>query len=100
MPDEEKGNLIIAGHSGNSYISYFKNLHKLSFGSIANVYYKGKVYKYKLVNQNEIDKTGTAHIKRNAEKTVLTLITCKHNTNKQLLFIYELININKSYKKY
>ena len=93
MPDEDKGNLIIAGHSGNAYISYFRNLNKLNYGDIATIFYNGKTYNYKLVNSYEIEKIGTAHIKRNAEKTTLTLITCKHNTNKQLVFIFELNEI-------
>ena len=50
MPDEDKGNLIIAGHSGNAYISYFRNLNKLSYGDIATVYYNERTYNYKLVN--------------------------------------------------
>ena len=54
MPDEDKGNLIIAGHSGNAYISYFRYLNKLSYGDIATVYYNGRTYNYKLVNTYEI----------------------------------------------
>ena len=52
---------------------------------------KGKDYVYRMVNSYEIEKNGYAHILRNAEKTTLTLITCKHNTNKQLIVICELI---------
>ena len=73
--------------------TYFRNLNKLSYGDIATVYYNGRTYNYKLVNTYEIEKTGTAHIKRNGEKNTLTLITCKHNTNKQLVFIFELNEI-------
>lgn len=39
MPNVKNGNLIIAAHSGNSYISYFKNLYKLSNDDIAYVYF-------------------------------------------------------------
>ena len=39
----------------------------------------------------DIDKTGTANIVRNAEKNTLTLITCRHNTNKQIVYICELV---------
>ena len=39
----------------------------------------------------DIEKTGTANIIRNKEKTTLTLITCRHNTNKQIVVICELI---------
>lgn len=89
MPDEEKGNFILAGHSGTSYISYFKNLPKLSIGDISYVYYNGGRFQYKLVNSYEINKNGKANIIRNGEKTVMTLITCKHNTEKQIVYIFE-----------
>lgn len=91
MPDKDKGNFIIAGHSGNSYFSYFKNLPNLSIGNKAYVYYNERRYEYKLVNIYEILKTGTATIIRNNEKTTMTLITCKPKTNKQLVFIFELM---------
>lgn len=94
MPDVENGNLIIAGHSGNSYISFFRNLNKLNSGDQAKIYYNGKTYTYSLMNDYEIEKNGLAHIKRNKYKNTLTLITCKHNTNKQLVFIFELDKID------
>ena len=90
MPDEEKGNVILAGHSGNSYVSFFKNLEKLNNGDIAYIFYNGNKFSYKLVNFYEIEKTGFANIIRNQEKETLTLITCKHNSNKQYIFIFEL----------
>lgn len=93
MPDIENGNVIIAAHSGNSSISFFRNLPKLNADDNAIIYYQGKTYIYKLVNNYEIEKTGTANIKRNINKNSLTLITCKHNSNKQLVYIFELINI-------
>ena len=45
------------------------------------------------VNSYEIEKNGYAHIVRNAEKSTLTLITCKHNTNKQIVVIWELVEV-------
>ena len=89
MPDEEKGNFILAGHSGTAYFSYFKKLPKLSIGDNAYVYYGGARYEYRLVNSYEINKNGKANIIRNGEKTVMTLITCKHGTEKQLVYIFE-----------
>lgn len=94
MPDKENGNVIIAAHSGNSYISFFRNLNKLDSGDQAKIYYNGKTYTYFLMNNYEIEKNGLAHIKRNKYKNTLTLITCKHNTNKQLVFIFELDKID------
>ena len=91
MPDKEKGNVILAGHSGNSSVSYFRKLNKLQNNDEVIISYKGKDYVYRMVNSYEIEKNGYAHILRNAEITTLTLITCKHNTNKQLIVICELI---------
>ena len=91
MPDEINGNFILAGHSGSGSVAYFRNLNKLEIGDIAYVYYSGGRYGYKLVNTYEINKTGTANIIRNANKTTMTLVTCKHNTEKQIIFIFELM---------
>lgn len=93
MPNIENGNVIIAGHSGSSYVSFFRNLNKLDLYDEAIIYFEGKQYNYQLKNKYEIDKTGQAVIKRNKEKNVLTLITCKHSTNKQIVFIFELNEI-------
>ena len=93
MPDVEKGNVILAGHSGNSSISYFRKLHKLQNDDMVSIVYNNKEYKYKMVNSYEIEKTGYAHIVRNAEKSTLTLITCKSNSNKQIVIICELVEV-------
>ena len=91
MPDEEKGNVILAAHSGNARISYFKNLDKLVIGDDISIEYNSVIYNYKVIDIYLIDKTGTAEIIRNKNKSTLTLITCKHNTNKQIIVIAELI---------
>ena len=90
MPDIKNGNFILAGHSGTSRISYFKNLHKLETKDKVYIYYNGLKLEYRLVKRYEIEKTGIANISRNGKKTTLTLITCKDNSNKQLVFIFEL----------
>lgn len=91
MPDQEKGNVILASHSGSGRTAYFKNLHKLQADDEVSIFYNGSEYKYKVVNQYDIEKTGTANIVRNAEKSTLTLITCRHGTNKQIVYICELV---------
>ncbi len=90
-PDVINGNVIIAGHSGTASISYFRNLNKLDIGDEASIIYSGKTYNYKLVNSYEINKNGKAKIMRNNRKSTMTLITCKHNTDKQLVLIFELM---------
>lgn len=91
MPNQENGNVIIAGHSGSARISYFRKLDQLVIGDKASLNYKGKVYNYKIVDIYDIDKTGTAEIIREKNKSTLTLITCRHNTKKQIVVIAELI---------
>ena len=93
MPDKENGNVIIAGHSGNSYMAYFKNLVKLNNGDEAKIFYNGKTYIYNLIKSYEVDKTGKVALVKNKDKQTLTLITCKHNTNKQIVFVFELVKI-------
>ena len=89
-PDVINGNVILASHSGTANISYFRNLDKLSVGDEASIIYGGKTYKYKFVNIYDIEKTGKAVIKRNNNKSTLTLVTCRHNTDKQIILIAEL----------
>ena len=49
-PDEENGNVIIIGHSGNYSNSYFGDLYQLELKDTASIQYKGKKYNYKVVN--------------------------------------------------
>ncbi len=94
FPDVINGNLILAAHSGNSNIAYFKNLYKLNITDEAKIYYKNKVYTYKIVNIYNQVKKGSLNIYRDLEKTTLTLITCtKDNKASQTVYISELINV-------
>lgn len=90
-PDVANGNFILAGHSGNGRTAYFKNVDKLKLDDEISVIYGGFEYKYKIVNIYDIEKTGSANIIRNKDKTTLTLVTCRHNTNKQIIVISELV---------
>ena len=90
MPDEEKGNVIIAGHSGSSRISYFRKLDRLVLGDEASIIYNGKTYNYKVVDIYDIEKTGTAEIVKEKNTTTLTLITCRHGTSKQIVIVAKL----------
>jgi len=91
-PDEENGNVIIAGHSGTSSVSYFNDLYLLEKGDTAYITYKNNKYNYKIVNIYKEDKDGNIAIYRNKNKTTLTLITCTNNDNtKQTIYILERI---------
>lgn len=93
-PDVDKGNFILAAHSGNSSIGYFNKLHKLVLGDLAHINYKQKKYTYKIVDIYTQPKVGMISIYRDTNKTTLTLVTCTKGTqDTQTVFILELINI-------
>lgn len=96
-PNVEKGNFIIAGHSGTGVQSYFKNLYKLNNNDEVYVYYKNIKYTYKIVKIYKQPKDGTIAIYRDYNKTTLTLVTCTKNDKKtQTVYIAELQS-KKSY---
>ncbi len=95
MPNVKNGNLILASHNGNSKVSFFNKLNKLSKNDTIYIYYKNIKYEYKLHNQYEINRTGKAVIHRDGTKTTLLLITCKLYTKKQKVYVAYLVNKTK-----
>ena len=93
MPDQRFGNVMLAAHSGNARISYFRNLDKLDINDNVSISYKGKIYSYKVVNIYDIEKNGKAQIIRNKNVSTLTIVTCRRNTNKQMIVICELVSV-------
>ena len=89
----EKGNFILYAHAGNSKISYFKNLNKLEIGDETKVYYLDKTYSYRVSKKYEMEKTGFLTLDETFSNQNLVLVTCVHNTNKQLIIICTLENI-------
>lgn len=89
FPDVE-GRLILYAHSGTSKISYFKNLNRLNINDNVILFYKGKSYPYKVNNIKEIEKTGKLKISNSISSKELILVTCVHNTNKQLIITCEI----------
>jgi len=93
-PDVSGGNLILAAHSGNSYLAYFRNLYLLNLGDVAYINYNSHKYTYKIVNIYLQEKTGKIAIYRDSSKTTLTLVTCtKDDKFHQTIYILELENI-------
>ena len=92
MPDVPNGNFILASHSGYSRISFFKNLDKLKLNDFVYVYYHGYKYCYKIIDTNDVKKTGSIDIFNNYKNSIVTLITCKRNTDMQIVMIAELVN--------
>ena len=91
MPTVERGNLILAAHSGDAHISFFRFLHRLRIGDRAYITYNGQRFAYVIVDIYEVPKTGTVEIRRNHDATVLTLITCTENSDYlQTVYILEM----------
>ena len=91
-PDKEGGNFILASHSGTSSISFFKNLYKLTLGDKVDITYNNKNYTYIVTNIYTDLKDGDVAIKRNKNKTTLTLITCtRGDKTTQTIYICERI---------
>lgn len=78
-PDKDKGNLIIAAHSGTGWKAFFNDLYKLNTGDCAYITYNNKKYSYKINKIYKQEKTGKIAIYRDYEKTTLTLVTCTNN---------------------
>ena len=88
MPDVVNGNLVLAGHNGASYISFFKNLNKLNLNDKIYIYYGRYKYKYSLSKIYDSPKDGNIEVHRDNNKTTITLITCKKNSkDTQVIYI-------------
>ena len=93
-PDTDRGNLILAGHSGTGWKAFFNELYQLQVNDTAYVTYKGKKYVYRITNIYKQPKTGKLAIYRDYDKTTLTLITCTNNdSGTQTIYIAELVSI-------
>ena len=93
-PDTDKGNFILAGHSGTGWKAFFNDLYQLQINDVAYINYKNKKYTYSIVNIYTQPKTGKVAIYRDYSKTTLTLITCtNNNSTTQTIYIAELINV-------
>ena len=93
-PDTDRGNFILAGHSGTGWKAFFNDLYKLQVNDKAYVTYKNKKYTYRIVNIYKQPKTGKLAIYRNYDKNTLTLITCTNNDSKsQTIYIAELESV-------
>ncbi len=94
LPDKKNSTMIIAAHSGNSYLGYFKNLDKLDINDNIEIYYNNKKYHYIVDNIYEEEKDGTIEINKNSKDTTLILTTCSKKKDKQLIIFCKLFRID------
>lgn len=90
MPDEVNGNFILAAHSGLSSIAFFHNLYKLENGDEVFINYLNKDYKYIISDKYDVLKTGKVSIKRDKNRSTITMITCV-GKDRQLVVIGYLV---------
>lgn len=84
-PNNDSSIMFIAAHSGNSEISYFKDLDKLTTNDEIVLIYKNIKYKYIVTNKWEQDKNGYININKDYLNQ-LVLTTCSpYHSNKQLI---------------
>lgn len=96
FPDVDKGNLILASHSGASNVSYFKNLYLLKVLDKVTITYNNNYYNYTIKSIYKEPKDGSVNIKRDTEKTTLTLITCSYKDKAhQTIYICELDSVKE-----
>ncbi len=88
MPWEEYSNLVLAAHSGNSSVSYFRNLDQVAMKRYCyfvdkwkKLYLSTCVYLYR-------KKDGTITIHREPKKNNLTLITCDRENKRSATCFY------------
>ena len=76
---------ILAAHSGNSKIAYFKNLYKLHDGDIIKLSINNKRLTFKVSDTYYVRKTGKIKLEKNMKDT-LVLTTCdRFNNSRQLV---------------
>ena len=90
LPDSKNGLMVIAAHSGNSYLGFFKNLDKLVINDIVEIYYHNKIYYYIVDDIYEEDKDGSINYQKNNQDNVLILTTCSKKKDKQLIVVSKL----------
>ena len=83
--DSLKGALVLASHSGNSPVSYFNDIDKLSLGDEIFVEDKNNIYTYLVDNIFVINKTG--FFKYDNKDKYVYLVTCVKNKHKKQLVI-------------
>lgn len=88
-PSKDNSIFVLASHSGNSKVSYFKNLNKLLKGDLVIVYYNNTKYYYKIIDFYLEKKNGYISIPRLKEGKYIVLTTCKDSIN-QLIYIGKL----------
>ena len=82
---ENESHQVLAAHSGNSNVSFFKEIDKLNIGDAIHIYKDNKMVVYRIIEKQLVkeDNLGVLYDKDN----IITLITCDKIQNDQRLII-------------
>lgn len=86
--------LVLAGHSGNGFHAYFKNLEYLSEQESIYFFYQEELYEYQYFEKEEVLKNGTVYLK-SYPFSFLAMITCS-KTNDKIQEVYYAKLVKKS----
>ena len=89
--DDEKTNIVLAGHN-NKYV--FSILYKLKDEDIIEIFYKDKLYSFKIYKRKIIDIKDTYILDNIKNDKILTLITCTNNNQKRFIVLAKLYSHN------
>lgn len=88
-------NIIIFGHSGTGFGTYFSRLGELNKGDFVIIYHEDKYARYKLYEVKKIKETDLS-VLEDHKNNDLILITCLKNDDKLRLVLYfSQINVKK-----
>ena len=84
-----KNGIVLASHSGNSNVSFFKDLYKISIGDYVYISFGKDEYTYKVTSKYETLKNG--YLDLPSYDYLLVLTTCSYNDGKQLVICCTLL---------
>lgn len=92
FPDKDDSTLILASHSGNSNVSYFRNLVYLKKGDYVYLFYNGYKYRYEIIDCYKKKKDGYISVKDFGKGKFIILTTCKNDELDMQLTCYGRLN--------
>lgn len=98
FPDNNTSHVILAAHSGNGDISFFKDLYLLELEDEVKLYYQDKIYIYEVFDIEVQDKTGVLYLKEDKEN-MMSLITCTKGDKDTQTIYYCFLKDTKNIEK-
>lgn len=97
MPDQ-KGNFILASHSGNGWNAFFKDLNKVEVGQKVFIYYDGIKYCYQIYDKYLEKKTGFISVSY-TNKQMITLTTCSQEHKGNQIIVLGILIQKEMYER-